>query len=89
MFSAETHFLVVDDNRTGRLTLCECLKQLSFKKFTEAESGQQAMQILTDCLKTQNPIQFIFSDWNMPGMTGLDFLGARNQVPELKKIRLS
>lgn len=61
--------LVVDDFATMRKIVRNILKQIGFENITEAEDGNNALQIL----KNEN-IGLVVTDWNMPNMTGLDLL---------------
>jgi len=61
--------LVVDDFQTMRRIVINLLKQLGFGNVTEAGDGQQAL----DKVKNEQ-IDLIISDWNMPNMTGIEFL---------------
>ena len=61
--------LVVDDFQTMRRIVINLLRQLGFTNVTEAEDGAAAWE------KMQNDhVQLIISDWNMPNMSGLDYL---------------
>lgn len=62
--------LVVDDFPTMRRIVKTLLKQNGFNNFTEAEDGQEAYKIL----QQHGDFEMIVSDWNMPNMTGLEFL---------------
>jgi two-component system chemotaxis response regulator CheY len=70
--------LVVDDFSTMRKVIKNLLKQAGFKNVVEAEDGVAALKVL----KSQ-PVDFIISDWNMPNMTGLEFLKAVRADSEL------
>jgi two-component system chemotaxis response regulator CheY len=70
--------LVVDDFSTMRKVIKNLLKQAGFKNMAEAEDGVAALKVL----KSQ-PVDFIISDWNMPNMTGLEFLKAVRADSEL------
>lgn len=63
--------LVVDDDATTRRIEKRLLKQLGFADVEEAADGAEAMKILevTD-------VRLILSDWDMPNMTGMEFLQA-------------
>lgn len=66
----DMRILVVDDFSTMRRIVKNLLKELGFSNFTEAEDGVQAW----DAVKAAGGFDFIVSDWNMPNMTGIDFL---------------
>ena len=63
--------LVVDDFATMRKVIRNLLKQVGYNNITEAEDGVVALRIL----KSQK-VDFIISDWNMPNMSGIEFLKA-------------
>jgi two-component system chemotaxis response regulator CheY len=74
--------LLVDDSRTMRMIVQRAIRQAGYRGLTvgEADNGAQAMEKL----RTEQP-KLILSDWNMPEMSGIDFLklvrAADNQVP--------
>lgn len=60
--------LVVDDSATVRKIVSKVLKKSIFDlEIDEAEDGQSAL----DCVKVKR-YQIIFSDFNMPNMTGIE-----------------
>lgn len=73
--------LVVDDFSTMRKVIKNLLKQSGFTNVVEAEDGVAALRVL----KSQ-PVNFIISDWNMPNMTGLEFLKAVRADSELNSL---
>lgn len=73
--------LVVDDFSTMRRIVKNVLRELGFSNLKEAEDGAPALQML----KTTK-IDFVVTDWNMPGMTGLDLLKAIRADEKLKSI---
>ncbi len=61
--------LVVDDFSTMRRIIKNLLRDLGFTNVEEADDGKTALPILQ-----QGHIEFLITDWNMPGMTGIDLL---------------
>jgi two-component system chemotaxis response regulator CheY len=74
--------LLVDDSKTMRLILQRAIRQAGYRGLTvvEAENGMQALEKL----KGERP-KLILSDWNMPEMSGIEFLkelrATQNNVP--------
>ncbi len=79
--SAEIRFLVVDDFSTMRRIIKNFLNDLGYANVQEADDGNTALPIL----KAGN-IEFLITDWNMPGMPGLDLLKAVRADPKLAKL---
>ena len=70
MFSTDLKVLIVDDMLTMRKIVTKSCRDLGFKNFVEAADGALAWKTLNE-----NPdVGLIISDWNMPNMSGLDFL---------------
>ncbi|GLQ32356.1 response regulator [Litoribrevibacter albus] len=63
--------LIVDDFSTMRRIIKNLLKDLGFTNTHEADDGSTALPML----KTGD-FDFLITDWNMPGMTGIDLLRA-------------
>ena len=70
--------LVVDDFSTMRRIIKNLLRDLEFTNTVEADDGKTAIPILQ-----AGGIDFLVTDWNMPGMTGIDLLKAVRSDPEL------
>lgn len=85
MFSQNTKFLVVDDSSTTRKMNRNSLAELGYKNVVEAADGDEAFDKLIELSKTDSPIEFIVSDWNMPNMKGIDFLKKCRAQEEFKK----
>lgn len=71
---AELRFLVVDDMATMRKVVSQQLKALGVTQISEASDGSIAKEALEKAAATNQPIQFVVSDWNMPNMSGIDLL---------------
>jgi two-component system, chemotaxis family, chemotaxis protein CheY len=63
------NFLVVDDFSTMRRIIKNLLHDLGYASVTEADDGTTALPLL----KSGN-FDFLITDWNMPGMPGLELL---------------
>lgn len=73
--------LVVDDFSTMRRIIKNLLRDLGFQNITEADDGKTALPILK-----QGGIEFLVTDWNMPGMTGIELIGEVRKDPKLAHI---
>jgi len=70
--------LVVDDFSTMRRIVKNLLRDLGFTNTVEADDGKTALPILE-----AGGIDFLVTDWNMPGMTGIELLQAVRANPKL------
>jgi two-component system, chemotaxis family, chemotaxis protein CheY len=68
--------LVIDDSRTMRLILGRMLRDLGLD-VSEASNGRDALTQLDAGLSPS----VILVDWNMPEMTGIEFVEAVRQPP--------
>lgn len=75
MFPTDTRILLTDDSQTTRSLLRTFLKNAGYGwHLHEAENGIRALEILREQEEKNKPIQLILSDWEMPLLSGLDFL---------------
>ena len=86
MFPADTKFLVVDDYSTMRKIVKKILMDLGYSRIEEADDGKPALEKLTAALTSPEPFQCVISDWNMPGMSGLELLKAVRSNPSMKSL---
>jgi len=70
--------LIVDDFSTMRRIIKNLLRDLGFTNTHEADDGLTALPMLQS-----GNFDFLVSDWNMPGMTGIDLLKAVRADPKL------
>jgi two-component system, chemotaxis family, chemotaxis protein CheY len=63
------NFLVVDDFSTMRRIIKNLLNDLGYANVTEADDGNTALPMLQN-----GKFDFLITDWNMPGMPGLELL---------------
>ena len=61
--------LIVDDFSTMRRIIKNLLRDLGFSNTQEADDGLTALPMLKN-----GDFDFLVTDWNMPGMTGIDLL---------------
>lgn len=73
--------LVVDDFSTMRRIIKNLLKDLGFTSIQEADDGSTALPMLQ-----QGDFDFVVTDWNMPGMQGIDLLRAIRADDSLKHL---
>jgi len=71
--------LVVDDFSTMRRIVKNLLQELGYTNIQEADDGNTALPMLKAA-----KFDFVVTDWNMPGMTGIDLLKAIRADPALK-----
>ena len=61
--------LIVDDFSTMRRIIKNLLRDLGFNNTSEADDGSSALVALR-----AGDFDFLITDWNMPGMQGIDLL---------------
>ena len=66
-----TRVLVADDSSTMRKIILRSLQAVGVKDVSEAADGQEAIALFAP-----GKFDLVLTDWNMPGMTGLDLLKA-------------
>jgi two-component system, chemotaxis family, chemotaxis protein CheY len=79
--SKDMKFLVVDDFSTMRRIIKNLLHDLGYPNVTEADDGKTALPMLQT-----GGFDFLISDWNMPGMSGLDLIKAVRSDAKLAKM---
>lgn len=86
MFKPTIKILIVDDFAIMRKILKKTLNDLGYANTLEASNGQEAYQILAEKIKTNEPIEFIILDWNMPVMSGIELLKKCRSEEAFKKL---
>ena len=74
-------FLVVDDFSTMRRIIKNFLTDLGYTNVAEADDGKTALPVLKS-----GGVDFLITDWNMPGMPGLELLREVRSDPATKKL---
>ncbi len=73
--------LIVDDFSTMRRIIKNLLRDLGYNNTAEADDGNSALPMLQ-----AGNFEFLVTDWNMPGMQGIDLLKAVRADPKLAKL---
>ena len=73
--------LIVDDFSTMRRIIKNLLRDLGYNNTHEADDGNTALPMLKN-----GDFQFVVTDWNMPGMQGIDLLKAIRLDDKLKHL---
>lgn len=73
--------LIVDDFSTMRRIIKNLLRDLGYNNTSEADDGTSALPMLQ-----AGGYDFLVTDWNMPGMQGIDLLKAVRADPKLVKL---
>ena len=73
--------LIVDDFSTMRRIIKNLLRDLGFTNTQEADDGVTALPMLQS-----GSFDFLVTDWNMPGMQGIDLLKAVRSDDKLKDL---
>ncbi|MCG8537968.1 MAG: chemotaxis response regulator CheY [Pseudomonadales bacterium] len=73
--------LIVDDFSTMRRIIKNLLRDLGFTNTQEADDGSTALPMLKG-----SDFDFLVTDWNMPGMTGIDLLKAVRADEKLQSL---
>lgn len=77
----DLNILIVDDSPTMRRIIKNTLERIGYRQSIEASNGIEALDALID-----QSINFIITDWNMPEMSGLEFVTELRTRPEFVKI---
>ncbi|KAA8694757.1 Chemotaxis protein CheY [Pseudomonas syringae pv. helianthi] len=73
--------LIVDDFSTMRRIIKNLLRDLGFTNTSEADDGLTALPMLQS-----GAFDFLVTDWNMPGMSGIDLLREVRKDDRLKSL---
>ncbi|ETX30614.1 response regulator [Roseivivax isoporae] len=73
--------MVVDDMSTSRSLILMALEQIGIKNVDFCKDGQSALQKLA-----AKPVHIVISDYNMPGLNGLQLLKALRENKTTQRI---
>ncbi len=73
--------LIVDDFSTMRRIIKNLLRDLGFSNTHEADDGVTALP-----MPRSGEFDFLITDWNMPGMSGIDLLRAVREDEKLNTL---
>ncbi len=76
--------LVVDDSRAVRIILSRILAESGFDVVAAAD-GKEALALMD---REAGGLQLVMVDWNMPELSGLEFVRAVRARPEFNGVRL-
>jgi two-component system chemotaxis response regulator CheY len=81
LHAKELRVLVADDQKSMRELARMCLKGIGVQDVEYVESAEAALDRLKEV-----QVDLIISDWNMEGMTGLEFLKQIRSNPVLRRL---
>lgn len=74
--------LVVDDSATMRRIIINTLQRIGYDACVEAADGSEALE------RFDSSIGCVLTDWNMPGMSGLDFVRSLRTWPDGDAVKI-
>ncbi len=74
--------LVVDDSATMRRIVINTLQRIGYSECLEAGEGAEALELF------DSSISCVLTDWNMPGMSGLEFVRALRARPDGREVKI-
>jgi len=80
------HVLVVDDSPVNQKVLSAFLKKAGIASIDLAGDGAEALSKLDSSAKAGDPYDFVFSDFWMPNMNGLEFVEKLRADPRFSKL---
>jgi len=75
--------LIVDDSDMSRFAISKMVRTIGFSNITFANNGVVALEKVCNA---RAPFDFIFLDWNMPVLNGIDFLKKLKEIDEVGAI---
>jgi two-component system, chemotaxis family, chemotaxis protein CheY len=79
--------MIVDDDQTMRMLIRRMLARMKIANLIEAEGAEQALKQFE---QASSACDLIISDWNMPGMSGIEFYDRIHAIkPDLPFLMLT
>lgn len=82
----DLRILIVDDSKESIDLLENFLKRLGFNAVYNCDEARKAQQILIRNLANNTDIDLVLVDWNMPKVSGLEFLKRIRANLDLKEL---
>jgi len=73
--------LIIDDSNTSRYVAVKIIRDLGYKDFADVPSAEDGLVRLK-----AEKFDLVLLDWNLDGMSGVDFLKVVREDPSLKNI---
>ncbi|MBP1807580.1 response regulator [Rubellimicrobium aerolatum] len=80
-YASHLDILVADDTAVSRALLCNSLEELGFTRVRVENDGKAALHKLM-----QKPAHLVISDYNMPGLNGIELLRALREFQATRSI---
>lgn len=75
--------LVIEDSNSLRYVVVKILKEYGYKDFNAVESAEEGLSLLE-----RDKYNLILLDWNLPKMSGFDFLKLVRSKPEHNSVNI-
>ena len=83
---AKMKIVVVDHVQNMRQATRKMLNQVGLKNVIEAQDAEACVKILNEGLEANEPVEFIITEWDLPKMTGLEFVKSIKDDSNFKHI---
>ena len=80
------HVLVVDDSPVNRMVLTAFLRRAGVARIDQACDGAEALSMMDAAVKAGDPHDFVFSDFWMPNMNGLELVERLRADPRFARL---
>ncbi len=86
-YIAELKLLIVDDNSTNRLILSEMMASWGIESHA-VDGGDKALETLLRANQEGSPFHLLVSDFQMPGMNGLELVQKIKEISDLQDLKI-